>query len=75
MPAMKMPAIKTTLDATVKSVAENGDITYEVVTGDTTVGDEPGAAPQLAEAIKAAVAGPKERPGPAHVQPRRQQRA
>ena len=59
VPAMKMPAIKMTLDATVKEVSDNGDITYEIVMGDTSVSDGPGTTPETAEAMKAAFAGVK----------------
>jgi hypothetical protein len=55
-PAMKLPAIKMTMDVAVKGVSDNGEITYEIVTGDTTVSDEPGVMPQLAETFKTAVA-------------------
>jgi hypothetical protein len=58
-PAMKLPVIKMSLEATVKSVADNGDITYEMVMGDLGVVEEPGAAPMVAEAIKTAFSGVK----------------
>lgn len=58
-PAMKLPAITMSVEATVKGVAENGDITYEMVMGEMGVSDEPGAAPEVTEAIKAAFAGIK----------------
>ena len=58
-PAMKLPAIKMTLDSTVKEVSDNGDITYEQVMGDISVSDEPGGTPEVAEAMKAAFAGVK----------------
>jgi hypothetical protein len=58
-PATKLPEIKMSLEATVKSVADNGDITYEMVMGDIGVSEEPGAAPMVAEAIKSALAGVK----------------
>jgi hypothetical protein len=58
-PAMKLPAIKMSMEATVKGVAENGDITYEMVMGDMGVGDEPGATPEVAEAIKSVLTGIK----------------
>ena len=50
--AMKMPAIKITLDSTVKEVSDNGDITYELVMGDVSVSSEPGVDPQAAEAYE-----------------------
>jgi hypothetical protein len=58
-PAMKLPVIKMSLEATVKGVAENGDITYEMVMGDIGVSDEPGATPAVAEALKSALSGVK----------------
>ncbi|MGO8928592.1 MAG: DUF6263 family protein [Limisphaerales bacterium] len=58
-PAMKIPAIKMNLEATVKSVAENGDITCDLVMGDLSVSDEPGGTPAVAEAMKAAFSGIK----------------
>jgi hypothetical protein len=58
-PAMKLPAIKMTLEATVKEVGANGDITYELVISDTGISDEPGVAPELAEALKSAFVGMK----------------
>jgi hypothetical protein len=58
-PATKLPGIKMTLEATVKSVADNGDITYEMVMGDLGVSEEPGVAPMVAEAMKSAFTGVK----------------
>jgi len=56
----KLPVITMTMNATVKDVSDNGDISYEVVIGDTTVAEEPGAAPTATSAaIKAALAGSK----------------
>lgn len=55
-PAMKLPAMKMALEATVKDVAADGDITYDMVTGDASVADEPGTIPQVVEAIKTAFA-------------------
>jgi hypothetical protein len=53
--AMKLPAITIPMDVTVKSVADNGDITYEMVMGEASLSDEPGAAPMVAEAMKSSV--------------------
>ena len=53
--AMKLPAITIPMDVTVKSVADNGDITYEMVMGEASISDEPGAAPMVAEAMKSSV--------------------
>jgi hypothetical protein len=58
-PAMKLPAIKLTLETTVKEVGENGDITYEMVISDAGISDEPGVTPELAEAMKSAFVGIK----------------
>jgi hypothetical protein len=58
-PAVKIPTITMSLETTVKGVAENGDITYEMVMGDMGVSDEAGATPGVAEAIKAISAGVK----------------
>jgi hypothetical protein len=57
--AMKLPVITMNMDVTVKDVSDQGDITYELVMGDTTVADDPGGAPQVAELIKAALGGAK----------------
>lgn len=56
---MKMPAIQTVLDATVKTVSTDGDIAYETVMSDIGVADEPGALTQMAEAMKASLASVK----------------
>ncbi len=58
-PAMDLPPITMPLETTVKGVANNGDITYEMVVGEISVGDEPGAKPEVAAAIKAALGGLK----------------
>ena len=58
-PAMKLPAITMTMDATVKAVSDKGDITCELVMGDISLGDEAGGTPGLAEAMKTALAGVK----------------
>jgi hypothetical protein len=55
-PAMKMPVMQLNLDVTVKNVAANGDITYEMLMGDATVASDPEVLPQVAEAMKASVA-------------------
>jgi hypothetical protein len=58
-PAMKLPAITMNVEATVKGVADNGDITYDMVMGEMGVSDEPGAAPEIAAAIKTVFTGIK----------------
>ena len=55
-PAMKLPTIKMALETTVKNVAADGEITYDMMTGDASVADEPGVMPQVAEALKATLA-------------------
>lgn len=57
--AMKMPAMKLTLDLTTKNVSADGGISYETVIGDASVADEPGAMPQVVEAMKSAFGGLK----------------
>ena len=56
LPAMKIPTIRMALEATVKDVAADGDITFEMVTGDASVADEPGAIPQVVDALKTTLA-------------------
>jgi hypothetical protein len=56
---MKMPAMTMALDVTIKDVAANGDISFETSLGDTSVTDEPGVLPQVAEAMKTALGGAK----------------
>ena len=53
--AIKMPAIKLTSEFTVKSVSDDGDIACEMVIKEASVTEEPGAMPQIAEAIKSAL--------------------
>jgi len=57
--AMKMPPMKMAMDVTVKSVAPNGNITYEMVMTDVSVADDPKAMPQVVEAMKSALGGLK----------------
>jgi hypothetical protein len=54
MPAMKMPAISLTMDATVKSVSPEGEITYDMVMSDASVAEDAEVLPQIAEAMKTA---------------------
>lgn len=54
-PSLKLPAIKLALNATVKSVSPEGDITCELAMGQASVLDEPGSAPKLVEEMKKAV--------------------
>ena len=57
--AMKLPAMTMTMDTTVKDVSDKGDITYELVMGETTLTDDPGGNAQLAELMKTALGGIK----------------
>ncbi|HWH72597.1 MAG TPA: DUF6263 family protein [Candidatus Sulfotelmatobacter sp.] len=56
---MKLPPMNMTMDVTVKNVAANGDITYDLVMNDAAVADDPGAMPQVVEAMKASCANLK----------------
>lgn len=58
-PAVKLPAMTMALEAKINSVSPDGDIAWEMVMGDCSMGDEPGAVPQLAEMMKAAFANLK----------------
>ena len=58
-PKMKMPAIQLTLDATVKGVSPEGEISYEMVMSDASVADDPEVMPQIAGAMKSAFASIK----------------
>ena len=58
-PPTKMPAIKMTVNATVKEVSDNGDISCDLVMGEFNVSDDPGVTPEVAAAMKAAFAGTK----------------
>jgi hypothetical protein len=58
-PAMKLPAITMTLDATVKEVSDKGDITCQLVMGDISVSEEAGGTPGVGEVLKAAFGGIK----------------
>jgi uncharacterized protein DUF6263 len=57
MPAI--PAITIPMDMTVQSVAANGDITYESVMGEADIKAEAGTTPEVAQAMKTALAGMK----------------
>ena len=52
---MKMPGMKFTMEVTTKDVSSDGDITYESLISDASVVEEPGAMPQMAEAMKSAL--------------------
>jgi hypothetical protein len=55
-PAMKMPGMKLVIDATIKSIAENGDLDYDLVASDASVADDPDVMPQIADAVKTSFA-------------------
>jgi hypothetical protein len=57
--SLPIPAITMSMDVTTKSVSAEGDITYEMVFGDTTVADDTNVPPQMVQAMKASVAGLK----------------
>jgi len=57
--ALKLPAITLPMDVSIKNVSPDGEITYEMVMGEAGIVDEPGAMPQMAEVIKASLAGVK----------------
>lgn len=54
---VKAPIIKMAYETTIQSVSDAGDIIYQVVIKEAGVADEPGALPQVVEALKAALAG------------------
>jgi hypothetical protein len=58
-PPMKMPATKTTMEVTVKSVSAEGDIAYEMAVTEASVSEESEVTPAVAEAVKASLANLK----------------
>lgn len=56
---MKLPAISMTMEFVIKSVAPNGDISYEFMMKDASVTEDPDTLPQIAEAMKASIASLK----------------
>ncbi len=54
-----IPPVKLPLGLTIKNVADNGDITYEIVTGELTMGGDSETAAPMLEAMKAALASVK----------------
>ncbi|HEV2208947.1 MAG TPA: DUF6263 family protein [Verrucomicrobiae bacterium] len=56
---MKLPAMNMNMDVAVESVSADGEITYRVTLGDTTIAEEPGAPPQMADVLKTALGGTK----------------
>jgi len=57
--AMKLPAMTMNMDTTIKEVSDKGDITYELVMGETTLAEDPAGNAQIAELVKAALGGIK----------------
>lgn len=53
--SVKLPAMRTVLEVTVKSVSPDGDIAYGKVIRDANVDDEPGVTPQIVEALRTAI--------------------
>jgi hypothetical protein len=58
-PPVKLPLMKLAMDLTVKDVASNGDITYEIVVSDAGIVEDPEVIAQVAEAMKNALNGMK----------------
>ncbi len=58
-PSMKMPPMKLDLGVTVKEVAANGDITYDMTISDASVQEQEGALPQMVEALRSALKSAK----------------
>jgi hypothetical protein len=56
---MKLPPMTMVLDLNVKGVSPAGDISYEMATTDATTGEEPGVLPEVAAALKTAMANLK----------------
>jgi hypothetical protein len=52
---IKLPTMKLVMDLTVKDVGTNGDITYDIVTSDASITEEPDVVAQAAEAMKHAM--------------------
>jgi hypothetical protein len=58
-PPVKLPAMRMTMEMSVKSVTPDGDIHYEFILNDAEVMDEPGVLPQVASAMKTALSSAK----------------
>jgi hypothetical protein len=56
---IKLPTIKLAMDLTIKDVGTNGDITYNIVTTDASITEEPDVIAQVAEAMKNAMGAMK----------------
>lgn len=53
--SMKFPPMIIPMDMSVQSVADNGDISYQAVIGDASVGEDQSVQPEMAQAMKAAM--------------------
>ena len=58
-PAIKLPVMTLTLDAIVKAVSTEGDITYETLISDAGIAEEPDVLPQVVELVKASLGSVK----------------
>lgn len=58
-PPMKLPVMKMGMDVTIKDVATNGDISYDIVMSDAGIVDDPEVIAQVAEAMKNALGSMK----------------
>jgi hypothetical protein len=54
-PPMKLPAIITSFEVSIKNLSPNGDIAYDLLIGDTTIANDSEALPQIVDAMKTAV--------------------
>ena len=58
-PAIKLPVMTLTMDAIVKAVSAEGDITYETLISDAGIAEDPDVLPQVAELAKASLGSVK----------------
>ena len=58
-PAIKMPVMTLTLDAIVKAVSAEGDISYETHISDAGIAEDPDVLPQVAELVKSSLGSVK----------------
>jgi hypothetical protein len=56
---IKIPAITVSMDISILNIETNGDVTYDSVIGDATVAEDPGAMPQMVQAMKSVMGGLK----------------
>jgi hypothetical protein len=55
-PGMNLPAVKTTMEVTIKSVSPEGDIAYEMALSDAGLAEDAETTPQAAEAKQSSMA-------------------